>query len=47
MAVATTTGIATLVAGFLVPGWTLAAVVAAAATAGLNGKKGDKPLITR
>lgn len=47
VAVATTTGIATLVAGFLVPGWTLTAYLGAAALAGLSGKKGDKPLITR
>ncbi|MFE9764633.1 FtsK/SpoIIIE domain-containing protein [Streptomyces sp. NPDC005808] len=47
LAVATVTGITTLVSTFLVPGWTLTAVVAGAALAGLNGKKGDKPLITR
>jgi DNA segregation ATPase FtsK/SpoIIIE, S-DNA-T family len=47
LAVATTTGITTLVCSFLVPGWTLTAAVAAAALAGLNGKKGDKRLITR
>ncbi|MEU1273011.1 FtsK/SpoIIIE domain-containing protein [Streptomyces sp. NPDC005799] len=47
LAVATTTGITTLICGFLVPGWTAAAYVAAAALAGLYGKKGDKPLITR
>ncbi|MEU5192774.1 FtsK/SpoIIIE domain-containing protein [Streptomyces scabiei] len=46
-AVATATGITTLVGWFLVPGWTIGAAVAAAALAGLNGKKGDKPLITR
>ncbi|MGC9540362.1 hypothetical protein [Streptomyces sp. UG1] len=48
MAVATGTGITTTVAAFLVPGWTLAAAVAAAALCGLNGEKRDgKPLITR
>ncbi|KOG73540.1 cell division protein FtsK [Streptomyces antibioticus] len=48
VAVATATGITTLVSGFLVPGWTLTAAVAAAALAGLNGEKHDgKPLITR
>jgi S-DNA-T family DNA segregation ATPase FtsK/SpoIIIE len=47
IAVATATGITTLVSAFLVPGWTLAACVGAAALAGLNGKKGDKALITR
>lgn len=47
LVVATTTGITTLVSSFLVPGWTLTAALAAAALAGLNGKKGDKPLITR
>ena len=47
LAVATATGITTLVSSFLVPGWTLTAAVTAAALAGLNGKKGDKPLITR
>lgn len=47
IAVATTTGITTLVAAFLVPGWTLAAAVAAAALTGTAGKKGDKPLVTR
>nr|WP_119589718.1 FtsK/SpoIIIE domain-containing protein [Streptomyces scabiei] len=46
-AVATATGITTLVSWFLVPGWTIGAAVAAGALAGLNGKKGDKPLITR
>jgi S-DNA-T family DNA segregation ATPase FtsK/SpoIIIE len=47
LAVATATGITTLVAGFLVPGWTLTAGIAGAALVGLAGKKGDKPLITR
>uniref|UniRef100_A0AAU1I4Q4 FtsK/SpoIIIE domain-containing protein n=1 Tax=Streptomyces sp. NBC_00180 TaxID=2903632 RepID=A0AAU1I4Q4_9ACTN len=47
LAVATTTGITTLVSSFLVPGWTLGAYVAAAALVGIAGKKGDKPLITR
>ncbi|KUN03965.1 cell division protein FtsK [Streptomyces yokosukanensis] len=47
LAVATSTGITTIVAGFLVPGWTLTAYVAAAAVTGCFGKKGDKPLITR
>ncbi|MGW0169542.1 FtsK/SpoIIIE domain-containing protein [Streptomyces sp. NPDC003343] len=47
LAVATATGITTLVSSFLVPGWTLTAAIAAAALVGLNGKKGDKPLITR
>ncbi|MFF4316726.1 FtsK/SpoIIIE domain-containing protein [Streptomyces sp. NPDC001507] len=48
LAVAATTSITTLTAAFLVPGWTLTAAVAAAALAGLNGKKGgDKPLVTR
>jgi len=47
LAVATTTGITTLVAGFLVPGWTLTAAITGAALVGLAGKKGDKPLITR
>jgi S-DNA-T family DNA segregation ATPase FtsK/SpoIIIE len=47
LAVATATGITALVSSFLVPGWTLTAAIAAAALAGLNGKKGDKPLITR
>ncbi|MGW3724158.1 FtsK/SpoIIIE domain-containing protein [Streptomyces sp. NPDC000851] len=47
LAVATVTGITSTVAAFLAPGWTLTAAVAAAALAGLNGKKGDKPLITR
>ncbi|MGW0865758.1 FtsK/SpoIIIE domain-containing protein [Streptomyces sp. NPDC002611] len=47
VAVATSTGITTLVSTFLVPGWTLTAALGAAALAGLNGKKGDKPLITR
>ncbi|MET7514059.1 FtsK/SpoIIIE domain-containing protein [Streptomyces sp. NPDC005480] len=47
IAVATATGITTLVSCFLVPGWTLGAYVGAAAMAGLNGKKGDKRLITR
>ncbi|MEU0965663.1 FtsK/SpoIIIE domain-containing protein [Streptomyces sp. NPDC005917] len=48
IAVATTTGITSLIAGFLVPGWTLAAAVPAAALLGTAGKKSDgKPLITR
>jgi S-DNA-T family DNA segregation ATPase FtsK/SpoIIIE len=47
LAVATATGITTLIAGFLVPGWTLTAAIGAAALTGLAGKKGDKPLITR
>lgn len=47
LAVATTTGITATVAAFLVPGWTITAAIAAATLAGLNGKKGDKPLITR
>lgn len=47
LALATTTGITTLVAAFLVPGWTLAAAITGAALVGLAGKKGDKPLITR
>ncbi|WP_367324800.1 FtsK/SpoIIIE domain-containing protein [Streptomyces sp. HUAS ZL42] len=47
LAVATATGITTLTSCFLVPGWTLAAAVAATALVGLAGKKGDKPLITR
>ncbi|MEU5077085.1 FtsK/SpoIIIE domain-containing protein [Streptomyces asoensis] len=48
VAVATTTGITTLVSGFMVPGWTLTAAIGAAALAGLAGKKDDgKPLITR
>jgi S-DNA-T family DNA segregation ATPase FtsK/SpoIIIE len=47
LAVATTTGITALVSSFLAPGWTLTAAVAAAALAGVAGKKGDKPLITR
>ncbi|WP_055527176.1 FtsK/SpoIIIE domain-containing protein [Streptomyces graminilatus] len=46
-AVATVTGITTLVSGFLVPGWTVTAALTAAALAGLNGRKGDKRLITR
>ncbi|KFG07494.1 FtsK/SpoIIIE domain-containing protein [Streptomyces scabiei] len=46
-AVATATGITTLTCWFLVPGWTIGAAIAAAALTGLNGKKGDKPLITR
>ncbi|MFM9694545.1 FtsK/SpoIIIE domain-containing protein [Streptomyces europaeiscabiei] len=46
-AVATATSITTLTCWFLVPGWTISAAIAAAALAGLNGKKGDKPLITR
>ncbi|MBN0043107.1 AAA family ATPase [Streptomyces actuosus] len=48
LAVATATGITTLVSAFLVPGWTLTTAVAAAALVGLAGKKHDgKPLITR
>lgn len=47
LAVATATGITTLVSAFLVPGWTLAAAVTATALVGAAGKKGDKPLITR
>ncbi|MFE1882651.1 FtsK/SpoIIIE domain-containing protein [Streptomyces diastatochromogenes] len=47
VAVATATGITSLISGFLVPGWTLTAYVAAAAVTGCFGKKGDKPLITR
>ncbi|SDL28281.1 FtsK/SpoIIIE domain-containing protein [Streptomyces indicus] len=47
LAVATVTGISALVAGFLAPGWTLAAAVAGAALIGLNGNKGDKPVVTR
>ncbi|WP_330265313.1 FtsK/SpoIIIE domain-containing protein [Streptomyces griseorubiginosus] len=45
--IATTTGITTLVSSFLVPGWTLAAAIAATALVGTAGKKGDRPLITR
>ncbi|MDQ0992182.1 FtsK/SpoIIIE domain-containing protein [Streptomyces sp. V3I7] len=47
LAVATTTGITSLVSGFLVPGWTLGAAVTAAALVGLAGKKAGRPLITR
>lgn len=47
LAVATVTGITTLVSSFLVPGWTITAYLSAAALAGLCGKKGDKALITR
>lgn len=48
LAVASVTGITTLVAAFLVPGWTLTAAIGAAALAGLNGKKRDaRPLVTR
>ncbi|NGO43779.1 FtsK/SpoIIIE domain-containing protein [Streptomyces ureilyticus] len=47
LVVATATGITTLVSAFLVPGWTITAAITAAALAGLYGKKGDKPLITR
>lgn len=47
LAVATVTGITTLVCSFLVPGWTLGVYVGAAALVGLAGKKGDRPLITR
>lgn len=46
-AIATLTGITTTVAAFLVPGWTLAAALAAGALLGTAGKKGDRPLITR
>ncbi|MFF7290723.1 FtsK/SpoIIIE domain-containing protein [Streptomyces griseorubiginosus] len=45
--IATTTGITTLVSSFLVPGWTLAAAIAATTLVGTAGKKGDRPLITR
>ena len=45
--IATTTGITTLISSFLVPGWTLAAAIAATALVGTAGKKGGKPLITR
>ncbi|MFK4100796.1 FtsK/SpoIIIE domain-containing protein [Streptomyces sp. NPDC019531] len=47
LAVATTTGITSLISSFLVPGWTLTAAIAAVALTGVAGKKGDKPLITR
>ncbi|MEU6279493.1 FtsK/SpoIIIE domain-containing protein [Streptomyces sp. NPDC047028] len=48
IAVATATGITTLVSSFLVPGWTLTAAIAAAALLGLGGKPRDgKPLVTR
>ncbi|MGW3651882.1 FtsK/SpoIIIE domain-containing protein [Streptomyces sp. NPDC000878] len=47
LAVASSTGITTMVSAFMVPGWTLTAYLGAAALAGLNGKKGGKPLITR
>ncbi|MFJ8154829.1 FtsK/SpoIIIE domain-containing protein [Streptomyces sp. NPDC094468] len=47
LVVATTTGISTLTAAFLVPGWTMAAAVAAAALTGAAGKRGDQPLVTR
>lgn len=47
LAVATATGITTLVSAFLVPGWTITVAITAAALVGTNGKKGDKPLITR
>lgn len=47
LAVATITAITSTVSAFLVPGWTFTAAVAAAALCGLNGRKGDKPLITR
>ncbi|MFE5189197.1 FtsK/SpoIIIE domain-containing protein [Streptomyces sp. NPDC056628] len=47
LAVATATAITSTVSAFLVPGWTFTAAVAAAALCGLNGRKGDKPLITR
>jgi len=47
LAVATATGITTLVSAFLVPGWTLTAALTATALVGVAGKRGDKPLITR
>ncbi|MEV8396098.1 FtsK/SpoIIIE domain-containing protein [Streptomyces sp. NPDC057596] len=47
LAVATLTSITTTVSAFLVPGWTLTTAITAAALVGLNGKKGDKPLVTR
>ncbi|MFJ9628077.1 FtsK/SpoIIIE domain-containing protein [Streptomyces sp. NPDC101175] len=47
LVVATTTGITTLTASFLVPGWTLTAAITVAALTGTAGKKGDKPLVTR
>ncbi|CAM5529760.1 hypothetical protein SALBM135S_00857 [Streptomyces alboniger] len=47
IAIATFTGITTLVSSFLVPGWTLTACITSAALAGMAGKKNDKPLITR
>lgn len=47
LAVATLTGITSTVAAFLVPGQTVGFYIGAAALAGLNGKKGGKPLITR
>ncbi|MFE9937377.1 FtsK/SpoIIIE domain-containing protein [Streptomyces hirsutus] len=48
LAVATVTGITTTVSAFLVPGWTMAAAIAAGALLGTMGKKGDgKPLVTR
>ncbi|PKT71856.1 cell division protein FtsK [Streptomyces populi] len=48
LAVATATGITTLVGCFLSPGWTLTATLAAATLVGLNGKKHDsRPLVTR
>ncbi|WP_432034194.1 FtsK/SpoIIIE domain-containing protein [Streptomyces antibioticus] len=48
LAVATATGITTLAASFLAPGWTLGAAITAAALVGLAGKKRDgKPLVTR
>ncbi|MFE1046343.1 FtsK/SpoIIIE domain-containing protein [Streptomyces olivaceus] len=47
LAVASATGITTLVTSFLAPGWTITALVSTAALIGVFGKKGDKPLITR
>ncbi|MFD5050860.1 FtsK/SpoIIIE domain-containing protein [Streptomyces tendae] len=48
LVVATTTGITTLTASFLVPGWTLAAALTGAVLLGTAGKKRDgKPLVTR
>ncbi|WP_460067359.1 FtsK/SpoIIIE domain-containing protein [Streptomyces sp. YKOK-I1] len=47
LAVATTTGITSLISVFLVPGWSLTAAVGAAALTGLAGKKHGRPLITR
>jgi S-DNA-T family DNA segregation ATPase FtsK/SpoIIIE len=47
LAVATATGITTLISSFLVPGWTLTVALTATVLVGLNGKKGDQSLITR